>query len=218
MVEDYYFYPGPLLSFILAIVLSLYLFQKILFIFPKCKKNTLNHRGFTTIIAHRGSRAEGIPENSIASFRNAIKAGVTTIECDVWLTADGELVVHHDKTLTRMTGGKCTSTVESLNLNELPRLSTSLTGQSDEKHCSKYEYDEITKIPLFEDVLKLLVMNPRISMIIEFKSENDTSIEKVSNLLERYGKKGDVLWFSLKDHMNKKLRKWDPSIPSKINS
>lgn len=57
----------------------------------------------TTPIAHRGLFAEGIPENSLASFKNAIKNKLP-IELDVTCLADGLPVVFHDEKLARMTG------------------------------------------------------------------------------------------------------------------
>jgi glycerophosphoryl diester phosphodiesterase len=48
-----------------------------------------------TIIAHRG--ASGLaPENTLPAFERAIEAKSDGIEFDVHLTADGEVVVHHD--------------------------------------------------------------------------------------------------------------------------
>jgi glycerophosphoryl diester phosphodiesterase len=45
--------------------------------------------------AHRGARAHA-PENTIESFRLALRLGATGIESDVWLTADGQAVLDHD--------------------------------------------------------------------------------------------------------------------------
>jgi glycerophosphoryl diester phosphodiesterase len=53
--------------------------------------------------AHRGLWGEGAPENSLAAFRAAAKAGVGC-ELDVRMTRDGELVVFHDADLVRMCG------------------------------------------------------------------------------------------------------------------
>lgn len=45
--------------------------------------------------AHRGARAHA-PENTAESFDLAVKLGATGIESDVWLTADGQLILTHD--------------------------------------------------------------------------------------------------------------------------
>jgi glycerophosphoryl diester phosphodiesterase len=45
--------------------------------------------------AHRGARAHA-PENTIESFRLALRLGATGLESDVWLTADGVPVLDHD--------------------------------------------------------------------------------------------------------------------------
>jgi glycerophosphoryl diester phosphodiesterase len=54
------------------------------------------------VIAHRGNSSEA-PENTFASFESAIALGARIVECDVQMTADGELVVIHDPTLDRTT-------------------------------------------------------------------------------------------------------------------
>ena len=60
--------------------------------------------GIPLVGGHRGNPAEH-PENTLASFRSAIELGVDLIECDVHLSADGELIVIHDHTLERTTNG-----------------------------------------------------------------------------------------------------------------
>jgi glycerophosphoryl diester phosphodiesterase len=50
------------------------------------------------IIGHRG--AAGLaPENTLAAFGKACELGVDAVELDVFLTADDNIVVHHDYTL-----------------------------------------------------------------------------------------------------------------------
>lgn len=48
--------------------------------------------------AHRGGRGLR-PENTLASFENAIRMGVTTLELDIAITADGVAVISHDSSL-----------------------------------------------------------------------------------------------------------------------
>lgn len=47
------------------------------------------------IVAHRGASAAH-PENTLAAFHGALDEGADWVELDVRLSADGELVVHHD--------------------------------------------------------------------------------------------------------------------------
>jgi len=44
---------------------------------------------------HRGARGLA-PENTLPAFRKALELGVNTIECDMAITRDGVVVVHHD--------------------------------------------------------------------------------------------------------------------------
>jgi glycerophosphoryl diester phosphodiesterase len=48
--------------------------------------------------AHRGGRGLA-PENTLAAFSNAVDLGVTTLELDIGLTADGVVVISHDTSL-----------------------------------------------------------------------------------------------------------------------
>lgn len=58
--------------------------------------------GTPLVVAHRG----GTPENKLAAFRQAVKIGASAVELDIHPTRDGQLVVIHDETLDRTTGGK----------------------------------------------------------------------------------------------------------------
>jgi glycerophosphoryl diester phosphodiesterase len=55
------------------------------------------------IVGHRGASAIA-PENTLASFRAAVREGANAVELDVRLTADGRVVVLHDSTLLRTAG------------------------------------------------------------------------------------------------------------------
>jgi glycerophosphoryl diester phosphodiesterase len=57
--------------------------------------------------AHRGLHGPGVPENSLAAFRAALELGAG-IECDVHLSADGEVMILHDSDLRRMCGIRLT--------------------------------------------------------------------------------------------------------------
>jgi glycerophosphoryl diester phosphodiesterase len=56
------------------------------------------------VMAHRGNSAYA-PENTLAAFEQALDLGADGCECDVHATADGEIVVMHDRTVDRTTDG-----------------------------------------------------------------------------------------------------------------
>jgi glycerophosphoryl diester phosphodiesterase len=70
-----------------------------------CQANTTVRRradlpfsGAPVLCGHRGS-GRGAGENTLASFHAAVAAGLEWVEVDVRLSADGQLVAHHDPVL-----------------------------------------------------------------------------------------------------------------------
>ncbi|WP_144791010.1 glycerophosphodiester phosphodiesterase family protein [Kocuria palustris] len=57
------------------------------------------------IIAHRGS-SRAFPEHTRAAYVQALLDGADGVECDVHLSADGHLVLHHDAQLGRTSTGR----------------------------------------------------------------------------------------------------------------
>ncbi|MBM7472302.1 glycerophosphodiester phosphodiesterase family protein [Subtercola frigoramans] len=55
------------------------------------------------ILAHRGLALDQ-PENTLSAFRAAVDAGADYVELDVHASRDGEAIVAHDPTLTRLLG------------------------------------------------------------------------------------------------------------------
>jgi glycerophosphoryl diester phosphodiesterase len=71
------------------------------------------------VTGHRG--AAGLePENTVKSFKRALKLGVDQVELDVHLTNDRELVVIHDASVDRTTNGR--GYVGDFTLEEIRRL------------------------------------------------------------------------------------------------
>ncbi|MDD3214926.1 MAG: glycerophosphodiester phosphodiesterase family protein [Eubacteriales bacterium] len=99
------------------------------------------HRGL-----HDGNHA--IPENSLAAFRRAVEAGYG-IELDVQLTADHQLIVHHDGTTGRVCGADVR--IHDTDYASLPLL------------------PDGTPIPLFSDVLALV--DGQAPLIVEVKQD-----------------------------------------------
>lgn len=75
------------------------------------------------IIGHRGASASA-PENTLAAFGLAAEQGAQGVELDVRMAADGNVVVMHDRTVARTTGGS--GTVAGLTTAELRSLDAGL--------------------------------------------------------------------------------------------
>lgn len=103
-------------------------------------------------LAHRGLyNNKDVPENSLLAFRKAVEKGYG-MELDVQLTTDDRLVVFHDASLLRMTG-----------------IDKNLTDCSFDELQQYRLLNTEERIPLFEDVLK--VLKPDTPLVIEIKPE-----------------------------------------------
>ena len=58
------------------------------------------------VLAHRGGIRPGTVENTLGAFRAAWDAGVTHLETDAHVTADGACVLWHDPDLRRLAGDR----------------------------------------------------------------------------------------------------------------
>lgn len=96
------------------------------------------------LIGHRGYSSE-YPENTMKAFKGAINSGFDGIECDVWESTNGDIMVHHDSTIERMCGvKKYTWEVNSENRKKYPVIN----GNNSEKYTNKKLY-----IPTIQEVI-----------------------------------------------------------------
>lgn len=113
--------------------------------------------GRTRAIAHRGFSGAA-PENTLAAVRAAIESGADMVEIDVTMSADRHLVVIHDETLDRTTGGR--GEVAGLTLAEIRQLdagrwfSPAFAGE---------------RVPTLDEVLA--AVEGRVLLNVEIKSE-----------------------------------------------
>jgi glycerophosphoryl diester phosphodiesterase len=71
------------------------------------------------LLAHAGGDRDW-PQETLYAYGRAVEAGADVLEMDVMLTADDQLVVHHDETVDRLTDG--TGAVAELTLEEIQEL------------------------------------------------------------------------------------------------
>ena len=102
-------------------------------------------------IGHRGARGH-VAENTLESIQKAIDLNVDGVEIDVFRCASGEIVVFHDKELSRLTNSN--GFIEETTLDSLNNI------------LVKGKY----KIPTLEEVLELI--NGDILLNVELKGKN----------------------------------------------
>lgn len=125
------------------------------------------------IIGHRGSSADR-PENTLASYRRAIEARATALECDLRTTRDGVLVSSHDADLFRTTKSK--ALVGDLTLEELRRLDAG--SWFDAKFAGE-------RIPTFREILQLCM--GLIDVLLDLKETGDEYAERVVKEVRTHG-------------------------------
>ena len=125
-------------------------------------------------IAHRGGIVSGVPENTLAAFREAINQGADAIEIDLRGTKDGEIVIIHDKTVDRTTNGR--GRVIDQTLVELKML--------DAGHGER--------IPTYEEVLTL-VAGTGVTLLLDIKKSSELDKSSVIRLTEQHNAVANVI-------------------------
>ena len=148
-------------------------------------------------VAHRGLHGNGIVENSLSAAKAAIEANYS-IEVDLQLARDGEVIVFHDKTLDRLTSE--TGEVIARAASELKRIKLKDTNDT---------------IPLLDDLLQLV--GGRVPLILELKStwNGDVTLAKAvaSRLVEYHG---PVAVMSFDPGLVVALKQFAPGLPCGI--
>lgn len=109
------------------------------------------------VAGHRGDRADA-PENTMPAFEAAFANGLSVVETDVQLTADGVPVLLHDPTVDRTTNGS--GAISELTIDEVEKLDA---GSWFDKSFRG------TRIPKLGEFLDLLAATPHTKALIELK-------------------------------------------------
>lgn len=125
------------------------------------------------IVAHRGSSADR-PENTLAAYRRAIEAGAGTIEVDLRLTKDGQLVSLHDSRVDRTTNGS--GPLSALTLAEAQVLDAG--GRFDERYRGE-------RIPTFQQILA--VARGHVDVLLDLKGEGPEYLGQITSEVRRFG-------------------------------
>lgn len=109
-------------------------------------------------IAHRGAPSLRA-ENTVPSFQTAAAAGMTWYELDVHLTADSQLVVHHDYSFLRSAG--VNREIGELTLAQIRKLDVRRLCPAETEPC---------RVPLLKEVFAVIPPNANVN--IEIKNDN----------------------------------------------
>ena len=159
------------------------------------------------IIAHRGASAKA-PENTLAAFREAIRAGADLIEMDLRLSRDEEVMVFHDHSLRRTTDGA--GWVEDLSRAELRKL------DAGSWFSSRYRGEPI---PTLEEVIKLLQPH-QTGLYLEIKLDpgreevRSRLVEKTHRILRLYSFRSRAFLASFDREAINISKKIDPELPT----
>ena len=162
----------------------------------------LSGLAFPAVVAHRGASSTR-PENTVASFEEAIRLGAQIVEFDVRLSRDGVPVVIHDPAVDRTTDG--TGLVHELTAAEIASL--------------RVEGGEA--IPMLAEVLRTL--SGRAAAAIEIKNipgepafdpAHEAIVEAVHAELGGAGFRGPVLVISFNPASIAASKAIGPSVPT----
>ena len=127
------------------------------------------------VIAHRGTPTQR-PENTLASFANALDQGADVLETDLRFSQDGIIVLVHDETLDRTTDGS--GLVASHSVAEIRRLRTkSPTGDYTDE-----------RIPTLLDLLSMT--QAQVPLLLELKDPlfaEEAYARQLAQTLAAYG-------------------------------
>jgi glycerophosphoryl diester phosphodiesterase len=169
------------------------------------------------VIAHRGASGHA-PEHTFAAWDLAVEMGADYLEQDLQMTADGVLVVLHDETLERTTGGRCSGRVIDHTLEQIRQCDVGSWFNEANPERARPGYPG-ERIPTLDEVLTRYA--GRAGFYIETKNpESAPGMEEaLLALLDRHGLRGpaasewQVLIQSFSEASLRRIHAMDPTLP-----
>ena len=156
----------------------------------------------TVIVAHRGLHQEA-PENTERAAALAVEAGADAIECDVYLTADGEIVINHDDTTGRLMNENLT--VADSTLAELQALTFS-------QDPNAQEGDRIPTLQQLFDAADAADPDDDVIHVIEIKHTDPDLIKPLADAIRAAGMEDRVVFISFSYEQLQLIRQEMPEI------
>ena len=135
------------------------------------------------LVAHRGDMTH-FPENTMLALENALQLGVRYIEFDLQMNADNDFVVIHDASFKRTSG---------IDVSVLECFTKDLVSISVHQPDLYLQQFFPQRVPLLDDVMRLLSLYPQAKAFVEIKIESvdywgaDHVMDHLMKKLEPYG-------------------------------
>ena len=162
------------------------------------------------LFAHRGASARA-PENTLEAFRRAREQGASYLELDVHLSADSELAVIHDSSVSRTTGRR--GRVENMSLAELRKLDAGFKFTMDHGRTFPYR-GKALRIPTLGEVLDAF---PDMWITVEIKPTRAGVAEALAQVLRSHHAEERVIVASHDHGLLSKFREAAPSVATSFS-
>lgn len=163
------------------------------------------------VIAHRGGRSLG-PENTLHTFRKAVKLEVDVLETDVRSTKDGHLIILHDESVARTTNG--TGLAGNYTLAELKKLDAAYRWSPDNGRTYPLRNKGI-EIPTLNEVFKAF---PQVKFNLEIKDTRSGTIQELCRLIKSHQMTDKVMVASFDAGAIKEFRVLCPRVATSAGS
>jgi glycerophosphoryl diester phosphodiesterase len=162
------------------------------------------------LFAHRGASARA-PENSLEAFRLAREQGASYIELDVHLSADSELVVIHDSSVSRTTGRR--GRVENMSLAEIRKLDAGFKFTMDHGRTFPYRGKGL-RVPTLGEVLDAF---PELWTTVEIKQTRAGVAQALAQVLRAHHAEDRVIVASHEHQLLAAFRAVAPSVATSFS-
>jgi glycerophosphoryl diester phosphodiesterase/membrane-associated phospholipid phosphatase len=201
--------PRPRPAALAALVLGLLLVAAVLTQAPPRERLPHFVEHTPANIAHAGAQGHA-PGNTLEAFELALEMGADTLEMDAQITADGDLVLHHDGTVDRQTDGA--GAVAEMTVPELQALDAGHTFAGD---AGDFPWrGQGVVIPTLDEVFEAF---PDTQMIIEMKLDGGPAIvEALAAAIDAHRRHDSVVVASFDLDYLHRFRTLQPDIPTNM--
>jgi glycerophosphoryl diester phosphodiesterase/membrane-associated phospholipid phosphatase len=162
-----------------------------------------------SVIAHAGAQGHA-PSNTLEAFGIALDQGADTLEMDLQVTADDEVVAIHDGTVDRTTDGS--GAVRDLTLTELKELDAGWYYEDDDgEHPFR---DDGVEIPTLEEIFAAF---PDAYLVLELKTDGgEAIIQEVIDRIVEHDRQDTVTVASFSEDYLEPVREQLPDVPTNM--